>query len=175
MHPFIRTIVMIVAALALLTGTALAQSTVVTIPYGDWIAAVLPFLGAVLLLGLMILVGYGLRFLPPWAQALASKAILDQVQKYAADAIEWGVQAAQGAVKGQTVSVQVGSEIVAAAVQHAIDTWPKAVIDRLGGAAGIKNEIIKRLEESNVILPSTSTAEDILNHPAVASIPERPL
>lgn len=163
------------AAYAQTADTLSVVNSVVTIPYGNWIAAAAPLVGAILFMASMALLAYLIaRFAPPWLQAALNKQVLDVVQRYAADAIEWGVQAVQGATKGKEVSINVGSEVVAAAVQHAVDTWPKAVIDQLGGAEGIKNEIIKRLEDAGVILPQNSSADDILMHPAVASIPERP-
>jgi hypothetical protein len=160
----------LILTIILMPTLALAAPGDVTFPIGDWAAAALPVLGFVVLLLVIFLLYQALRFLPPWAQALVTPALVEQITVLANDAIEWGVQKAQDAVKGKEITVNIGSEVLAAAAQQAINTWPKALVERLGGIEGVKKEILKRFENAGVMLPPGSTADDILNHPAVTAV-----
>lgn len=165
-----------ILALAYLTLPAQAQeATTVSVPYGDWLADyIIPIVGSVAAVLVTVLLGILVRFLPPWLQPLVTNAVLARLQNLSADAIEFGVQATAGAVKGQELTLPVGSSVVANAVQHALDTWPKAAIDKAGGVEGVKLAILKQLEWTGVILPSSSTVEQVLSQPEVAGITANP-
>lgn len=168
-HAF-KLIAVALAMLAIFTAKAFAQDTSVHIPIGDWIAAVMPvvsFVGAILL---VVLAGFGIKLLPPWAQALASTALQKEGVALASQVINWGVQAVEGATKGKEIDLNVGNAIVAKAAQEAINTWPKNVVDRLGGLDGVKKFIVTQLEDHGVILPQGSTAQQVLSSVDVRAV-----
>ena len=159
-------------ALAYFTLPVQAQeASGVTVPYGQWLADyIIPIVGSVAAILVTVVLGILVRFLPPWLQPLVNTAVLKRLQALAGDAIEFGVQATAGAVKNAELTVPLGSSVVANAVQHAINTWPKAAIDKVGGVHGVKLAIIKELENRGVILPPDSTVDQVLSSPPVARI-----
>lgn len=155
-------------------ASVLAQDTTVTIPYGNWISAVLPFIGFIVLLGVIILLAYVIKFLPPWAQSLVAVAGQKELIGYAKQAINTAVMATQGAVKDKEIKLDVGNPLVAKAVQTAIDTWPQAAIDKLGGVDGVKKFVISQLEDHGVVLPPDATTDEILASPEVSKVKANP-
>lgn len=168
-----RLIALFVLAFVLLAFPALAQDTTVSLPYGNILAALIGLVGIVLVILLGVALRYLVTFLPPWAQAVISQKQLEEIQAYAADAIEFGVQKTQDAVKGKVIDVNVGNEIVAHAAQEFIDTAEAKVVDALG-SDGVKMAIIKGLEGANVIMPADSTVEKIMASPEVSSVTVNP-
>lgn len=177
MNPFrlLAVAALTLVSMALFIGAALAQTTNVSLPIGDWIGMVLPIGSFIIMVLLIVGLGYLIRLLPPWAQALASVAIQKQLIGYASDALNIGIQKIKDATKGQVLEVNVGNAVIAAAAQEAINTWPKAVIDKLGGLDGIKKWLLTQAEDHGVILDPSTTAADILNSPAVKSVTGNPL
>ncbi len=158
-----------VMALLLLATPALAQDTTISLPYGDVLAAIAGIVGMVLVILIGVALNFLVKFLPPWAQAVITKAQIDKIQALAADAVEYGVQATAGAVKGKELTINVGNELIANAVQNAIDTWEPKLIDALG-SDGVKVEVIKALEKAGVLLPPESTINKVLASPEVSSV-----
>jgi hypothetical protein len=154
----------------LISGVAaMGQDTTIELPYGNVLASLIGLVGIVLVILLGVALRYLVKFLPPWAQAVISQKQLEEIQAYAADAIEFGVQKTQDAVKGKEIDVNVGNEIVAHAAQEFIDTAEAKVVDALG-SDGVKLAVIKGLEKANVILPADSTVEAIMASPEVSSV-----
>lgn len=161
------------AGLLLLATTAAVfadDSTSVHFAIGDWITAILPIVAFVLILLVTVGVAILLRFLPPWAQAFGTPMVQKEAVALAANAINWGVQAVAGATKGDVIDINVGSKVVATAAQQALDTWPKHVIDALGGTDGVKKWIVTQLEDHGVVLPTDSTAAQVLASPVVQAV-----
>lgn len=159
-----------VAMFLLYAGAALAQTTTVVVPWGDWVYAALPLVVFVILLALLVGVAFVLPKLPPWVQSAAKLAITKENIAYAAQAINAAVMAVAGAAKGKRLELNVGNPLVAKAAQEFVNTVPKAVVDRLGGLEGVKKFIISQLEDHNVILPDDATTADILNSPSVRAV-----
>lgn len=170
----LKTIVAAIVLFALACSVAMAQATSVSIPYGDWIVASLPVLSFIVLVLVIFGLGYALKFLPPWAQALITPALEKEAIVWASRALNWGVQAIAGAAKGKELDIPVGNAVIAKAAQDFIDSAPKAVVDRLGGIEGVKKYLLKQAEDHGVILATDSNAKDILNSPEVKAVTGSP-
>lgn len=175
MTTILRLAALVAASFFLLTTGAFAQT--VEVPWGDWLSAAFPVLAFVLLILLTAGVALLLPNLPPWVRAAMTPAVQSMLLTYAANALNWGVQKAQGAVKGQELSIPVGNAVIAAAVQEALNTWPQKIVDKLGGPDGVKKWILQQAEDHGVIVNSQTTAEQILHSGPVSSVtgPTRPL
>ena len=61
------------------------------------------------------------------------------------EAIDYGVNAVAEAAKDRVLTVQVGSEVLAAALQYAVDNIPPSAIRALGGPDGIRRRLFAAL------------------------------
>lgn len=133
-------------ALAVAATSAVAQTaepasvvdTVVNIPWGDWINAGAN--NAVLII--VALVGWALRRLPSNILSVIQTAQLDQLLY---KAIDYAINKTAGAAKGQALSVSVGNDVLAKALQYAVNSAPAWMIQWGGGADGLRDKIIARL------------------------------
>lgn len=142
--------------------TAMATSTVVVVPYGDWIVAAGQAFTAVLL---PVLIGYAVTALwrvAPWLQMFISTQLVERLIRNAAD---YALNSVQGAAKGRALSVDVGSVVIQRAVQRAVDQAPGFLVAKAGGAEGIAEKVFRILQ-----LDDKATAANTLA-PAIAAIP----
>lgn len=162
---------LVIASLIFLSliGAALAADSII-IPVGDWFGAALPVVAFIVLVLLGIAIAWGLKLAPPWLQALATPAIQAQLLVYAANALNTAVQGVREATKDKVLTIPVGNSVIAAAVQEAVDTWPKKIVDKLGGPAGVAKFLLQQAEDHHVILDASTTTADILNSPAVQAV-----
>lgn len=138
--------------LALLAGPAFADTavttttTTVSFPWGDWISAgieqiVLPILATVLLATLT----WAAKFLPASLRAYATTKNTAAVEQLLQRAITFGLNKVEGAAQGQTLTVPVGSEVLANSAQYAIDHGPVWLLQAMGGEQGVREKILARL------------------------------
>lgn len=125
------------AALAL-ADSAFAQSTTVTIPWGNMLSEALGFIGWVFLAVAM----WAMRQLP--ANIVSILQTL-RVEQLLSKAIDYGVNAVSGATKDKALTFDVGSEVAAKAVAYAIDKMPGALLGWIGGEAKLREMVIARL------------------------------
>ncbi|MCJ2033794.1 hypothetical protein, partial [Methylobacterium sp. J-068] len=123
-----------------LAAEVVAAPTALVLPVGDWLstffAAVVP--SAVTLIAGAITVG--ISKVAPWAALfLSQKRIETTVQT----AVDYGLNAVEGATKGAKLSVPVGSAVVAKALQRVIDSTPQRIIDKAGGLPEIGARIFR--------------------------------
>ncbi len=163
-----------ILASLLLALPALAQTTTVQVPFGDWVGAVVPFLGVLVLALLGTGIALVLPHLPAWAQGLATAQLQAQLTAAVAFAVEWAVQDVSEAAKGKTLTIDVGNELLAKGAQKAIDVLPGKVVEWAGGAEGIKEQVLAHFENANVILPEASAAKDRMAAPAVRAVSANP-
>lgn len=109
----------------------------VTIPWGDWITA----LQTILVTAIMGAITWILAMLPASIRTFFQTQQVEQVLRRAVD---YGVNAVAGAAKGKKLDVKVGNEVLAAALQYAIDNAPKLVAKL--GESNIAEKIIARLD-----------------------------
>lgn len=142
-----------------LCAAVYAQDTNVTVPWGDWLAEVIVIAGQIVALAIGGLLMWALRFLPPTLAAYIKDQQIKQIEQLLGRAVDYGTNAVAGAVRGQELSVAVGSKVVAEAAQYAIDHGPEKLIAWAGGAAAIKEMILARIP-----LQASATAGDVLDN-----------
>lgn len=128
--------------------------SVVVVPYGNWIDETLKFIQGFVELGVGGLVAFILTKLPAPIAAYVSANFRTQVEQVLTNAINYGFNAVEGAVKGKELDVNVGSSVVAEAAQYVVDHGPAKLVDAMGGEQGIKEKIVARLP----LTPSTTAS-----------------
>ncbi len=133
------------ACACLLSTAAFAAEvtkTSVDLPWGDWITAVLQPAAAVLVPLAAAAVTAGIAKISPWASLVLSR---NRVQSAIQAGADFGINAVAGAAKGKTLSVPVGSAVVAEGAQWVVNTTPARVVKKAGGAEGIAGMIFRAL------------------------------
>ena len=80
---------------------------------------------------------------------------LFQVEQLLKNAILAALNATKGATEGQALTLNVGSEVLAKALQYAVNNGQGWLIEWMGGRKGVEEKIIARLS----LAPSVSGAE----------------
>jgi hypothetical protein len=140
---------------------AAAPVTAVVLPWGDWIVAIGQTLTSVLLPVLVALLGKAVYQIAPWARLFLTQARLEQMTKAITD---YALNATEGVVKGQALTIPVGSAVIAKAVQRAVDAAPAKVVEAAGGPNGVAELVFRTLH-----LQDGATAANTLA-PAQAAI-----
>jgi hypothetical protein len=105
----------------------------------------------------------------PMARMLISEALVERtLRKW----FDFGVNATAGAVKDSTVTVPIGSEIVANSLQRAVNradvnAVSKWTMDQAGGPEEVANKLFRMLK-----LDAGASASDVVA-PALASLPKQ--
>ena len=134
-------------------GTASA----VSVPWGDWLVALLQPASAVLVPIAAAAVTAGIARVAPWAASVLTR---DRVEAAIRAGAAYGQNAVAGAAKGRTVSVDLGAAVVAAGARHVLATAPAHVVRRAGGAEGVAARIFRALplepqaSAANVLAPA---------------------
>src|SRR6266705_1401406 len=113
-----------VACLSLyLLAVAPALAADVTIPYGDWIKAATDILGVAIWPALAAWLAklVGNSHLPAALITLIKTLLADQLL---GKAVAWGLNSVAGATAGKRLSVHIANQVVAEAVQYAVDHGP---------------------------------------------------
>lgn len=140
-----QTAALAVSLVLVLTVTVLAQDTTVTLPWGNWLDAIL---GQIIMIAgtvATVIVAFALKFVPATLKAYVDEQRIRQVEQLLQNAIGYGLSAVQGAARGKTLDVNVGNEVVATAAQYAIDNGPGWLINWMGGTSGLRDKIVARL------------------------------
>ena len=140
------------------TAAAPVVLTTASLPWGDWLVAVLAPVSAVLVPLAAAAVTAGIAKYAPWAASVATR---DRVESAIQAGASYGQNAIAGVAKGRTVTVDLGSSVVAAGAQHVIDTAPARVIKAAGGVDGIATRIFRALP-----LEDQASAQNVLQ-PAI--------
>lgn len=74
-----------------------------------------------------------------------------RVEQLLSKALAGGINSTRGAVQGQTLNLDVGSEVFAKALQYALDNGSKGLIEWMGGAQGIQQKLIARLPADETV------------------------
>lgn len=137
---------------------ASAQAGGVAIPWGDWLVGLLQPVSAVLVPPVAAAaVTAGIARVAPWAASLLTR---ERVEAAIRAGAEYGQNAVAGAARGRTVSVDLGSAVVAAGVRHVVATAPAHVVRSAGGAEGVAARIFRALpldpqaSAGNVLAPA---------------------
>lgn len=163
------TAVFVVAFIVIGRHAALAQEVAsphVDLPWGDWITAALQPAAAILVPIAAAAITAGVAKVSPWAALVLSR---QRVQSAVQAGADYGINAVAGAVKGKTLTVPVGSAVIAEGVQHVVNTTPAKVVTKAGGAAGIAGMIFRSLP-----LDENASVQTVLK-PALDDLAQRGL
>lgn len=129
----------------LFVGPAFAADTAVSVPWGNWVSEILSQL--MLAAGTIIafVLAWAVRYVPAALRGYADKQRIAQVEQLLERALGWGVGSVKGAVEGKSLSVDVGSKVVAEALQYAVDNGPGWLIGWMGGIDGVREKLLARL------------------------------
>ncbi|WP_288587441.1 hypothetical protein [uncultured Methylobacterium sp.] len=136
--------ILVAALVAVIAGPALAAEvatvggTSVDLPWGAWLAAAMPSVASVAVTILGGVASAALAKLAPWATLFISQK---RIEATIQTGLDYGINAVQGATKDAKLTVPVGSQVLAVALQRIIDSTPSKIVDAVGGPA----EIAKRL------------------------------
>lgn len=158
-----------VAALILLTVPAMAADNTVTIPWGDWLNAVLEFAAAILMLAIGGLIGALVKFLPAWLQPMITAQVQAALAGWIRQAIHYAIQQVEGFDKGKTITFDVGSGALAVAVRFLIDHAPSWLLKLAGGPEKLKAQILAQLSEHGITLASGVQPADVSAATAIAA------
>lgn len=136
----------VVVAVPVFAAEAPPDAAAVTVPWGNWLDAfivqiVLPILATVLL----AILAWAAKFLPASLRAYATTKNTAAVEQLLQRAITFGLNMIQGAAAGQTLSVPLGSAVLATSAQYAIDHGPAWLLQVMGGEQGVREKILARL------------------------------
>ena len=121
----------------------LADSTAVLVPYGSWLDAILANAQGIAVAAILSIVAVASRNAPAWLAQIIKMLLTEQML---AHAVAFGINAVRGAVKGQTLSVGVGSEVLAQAFTYVISKAPGWFLKWVGGPENLKTMILARLD-----------------------------
>ncbi len=127
------------SSVAAFADTAAAVSNIVTIPYGDYIQAALPFVGWAIGLAAT----FALRHLPSSLVAVLKTSLAEQMF---ARAIDFALNAVAGASKGKKLDATIGNAVIAQAVQYILQYGPGFMVKWLGNEQGLRDRIVARLD-----------------------------
>ena len=146
-----RIVIALSALVLVFAAPALAADVVpvsVVVPYGDWLAAALPYVGY----ALAAVAIWGVRTLPPQFSALAH---VMQAESLITAAISYGINTTKGATRDKTLELHVANPVLAAALTYVLTIAKPSILAQLGEPAVIARMIWARLD-----LPSESAAPD---------------
>lgn len=126
----------------------------VTLPWGEWIASAVASATSVLVPLAAAAVTAGVARVAPWATSILTRQRIESAIRAGAD---YGQNAVAGAVRGRSVSVDLGAAVVAAGTQHVIATSPRRVVRKAGGVEGVATRIFGALP-----LDERASAETVL-------------
>lgn len=133
-----------------------AETGAVTVPYGDWVASLLAYSRDAIIALVVAGLGYASRNLPGAVGSMIETFRVEQLLKRAVD---YGIAAAAGAAKGQTISIPVANEVIRQAMQYASDNAP-TLAARLGGT--LQPKVIARLSgHPDIVLPASASSANL--------------
>jgi hypothetical protein len=128
----------VLAAHAFAQTVAEKSDSVVSIPVSSWVEGI----GAAVLPMVALFVAWIIRKLPSQVAAILTTMRVDQLLE---KAISYGINTTVNATKDKPLTVDLGNEVVAKAAQYVVDNGPGWLIGWMGGAKGIEEKIIARI------------------------------
>lgn len=125
------------------TVTASAPSpSAIVVPYGDTIKWIFDNFDTLIVTVILALVARVVALLPGPIGSLVNTVLTEQVLKRA---IDYGINAVEGATTGGQLSIPVASAVLANAVNKTMASAPSWLINWMGGTDGISAKIFARL------------------------------
>ncbi|WP_279358162.1 hypothetical protein [Methylobacterium indicum] len=142
--------------------TATADATRVTLSAAPWIDLVREIVITAVIPAVAAYAIQAIRKVYPWAALFLTQARVEQM----ANAVtEYAINAVPGAVKEGKLSINVGSQVIAKAVQRAVDAAPAKALEAAGGQAGLAEIVFRKLNLEDDANEGNTLA------PVVASLP----
>lgn len=150
--------------------TAADEDTSVTIDWGNWLIYWVKGLQAALITFLVGAAAWAARFLPGVAGVGARFLLSKYGESLVRNITDYAINAVEGAAKDKQLTVNVGSEVIATAVERAValenqDRLLKWIVRLLGGTEGIAEKVFRRLNledaanEANVLTAGKAKAK----------------
>jgi len=147
----------LIAMPALAQDVSAAQSaTQIGIPWGAWLGSIVDFLSTIIIPIVLAFLARLFAILPgPVIQLLKTM----QVEQLLARAVDFALNAVEGAAKGKVLTIDTGSEVVAMAVNYVIDKAPAKLVEFIGGELALREMILARLhvEEAGNLAVAVAT------------------
>ena len=136
--------------------------TAIVLPWGTWLAAIMPSVASAAVTALTGLATvYLKRFAPVWISALLQSRIETMVQT----AVAYAINDVAGATRNGVLTIPVGSAVIAKALQRIIDSTPAWLLKLVpGGLPELGNRVFRSLD-----LEPDSTAARVLE-PALRNL-----
>lgn len=136
-----------VASPAFAAEIATVGDKAVILPYGQWITAIAQTATEILIPVIVAALGIAARKLPWLASMWFTEARIDRMVRLAAD---YALNAVKDAAADKTLSVDVGYTVLKVALERAIGSSPRWLIDAAGGEKGITERLFRafRFDES---------------------------
>lgn len=116
-----------------------ADGTAVTIPYGDYLIELAHIAGSLAVALFPVVIA----LLPAPVRLVVSAVFGEQLLRNARD---YALNAIEGAAKGKTLTVDVGNQVLAQAVDYAVREGAPWLVRWLGGPEGIRLKIFRLLD-----------------------------
>jgi hypothetical protein len=116
-----------------------ADSTSVVIPYGDYVIELAHVVGSLA----VALFPVAIALLPAPVRLVVSAVFGEQLIRNARD---YALNAIEGAAKGRTLTVDVGNQVLAQAVEYAVKEGAPWLVRWLGGPEGIRLKLFRLLD-----------------------------
>lgn len=120
-------------------AAATSEGTKVVWAWGDILSKGAATIASLVVAGLAL----AARQLPAQFAAVFANS---RVQLLVDNAVNYGINAVAEAVKGKTLSVDVGNQVLAQALQYAVDNAPGYLLSWAGGKMGLANKILAKLD-----------------------------
>ncbi len=158
----VAALIAVVAAPALAAELATTDATRVTLSAAPWIELVREIVITAVIPAVAAYAIQAIRKVYPWAALFLTQARVEQM----ANAVtEYAINAVPGAVKEGKLSINVGSAVIAKAVQRAVDAAPAKALEAAGGQAGLAEIVFRKLNLEDDANEGNTLA------PVVASLP----
>ncbi len=118
------------------------MDTTVTIPWGEWVQALLPLLGDLVLMALGLALTFASAVLP---KPLYSVLMMLRAEQLLKRAVDYGLNATDRAAHGKKLEVDVANTVVREAAAYAVGAAGD-VVKWLGGETGLVKKLYARLD-----------------------------
>lgn len=142
------------------SATVVPEGTEIVIPWGTYISE-LSSLASALIFGAIV---WLMRKLPGQVVSFLRTVRAEQLIQRA---IEYGINTTAGAVKDETLRISIGNEVIAKAVNYAVEKGSGGLVEWLGGPNGIGKMIIARLD----VVPEATVADPVRKDQAPVLVP----
>ncbi|UMY18563.1 hypothetical protein MMB17_04330 [Methylobacterium organophilum] len=131
-----------VLGLAGACSPARAAGAEILLPWGDALAAGLQALGGIAAPALAAAAAGATARLAGPLRFLVTSTLVERLVRNATD---YALNAVAGAARGRTLSVPIGSAVIAQAVQRALDQAPAWLVRAAGGETGLAEKVFRSL------------------------------